>query len=226
MRQPLCLASAVRRDRPGFKGGAAPICQTAMFNVAWAGSRSVTGPKPVLRTPPKRLSGRRRERTPARRGQVHHRPDSCDWRLESISERARPGDHPCRPTGRERRCRSAARPRMLGSPDDRNACRVNVYCLESRDARRAKADCPLGAVGRPPTKQCSCASEANRPWIDYQTTVSGNLGLVPSGTAQMALAEDYTAMLPKGMLPDNDEPFDALTQPCCPGQEGWATPRA
>ena len=53
-----------------------------------------------------------------------------------------------------------------------------------------------------------------RQRIDYHAAVSGNLRLVPSGTAQRALAEDYGTMLPTGMLLDDDEPFDTLMQRC------------
>ena len=50
--------------------------------------------------------------------------------------------------------------------------------------------------------------------IDYEAAVSGNLRLVPSGTAEEALAEDYASMLAIGMLLDEDEPFGSLLQRC------------
>ena len=50
--------------------------------------------------------------------------------------------------------------------------------------------------------------------IDYEAAVSGNLRLVPSGTAEEALAEDYASMLAIGMLLDEDEPFGTLMQRC------------
>ena len=50
--------------------------------------------------------------------------------------------------------------------------------------------------------------------IDYEAAVSGNLRLVPSGTAEQALAEDYASMLAIGMLLDEDEPFRTLMQRC------------
>lgn len=53
-------------------------------------------------------------------------------------------------------------------------------------------------------------NDSNRCRIDYHAAVSGNLRLVPSGTARRALAKDYAAMLPTGMLLDDDEPFDTL----------------
>ena len=57
-------------------------------------------------------------------------------------------------------------------------------------------------------------NDSNRQRIDYHAAVSGNLRLVPSGTAQEALAEDYASMLSIGMLLDQDEPFDTLMQRC------------
>ena len=57
-------------------------------------------------------------------------------------------------------------------------------------------------------------NDSNRQRIDYRAAVSGNLRLVPSGTAQEALAEDYASMLSIGMLLDQDEPFDTLMQRC------------
>ena len=57
-------------------------------------------------------------------------------------------------------------------------------------------------------------NDANRQRIDYHAAVSGNLRLVPSGTAQEPLAEDYASMLSIGMLLDEDEPFDTLMQRC------------
>lgn len=50
--------------------------------------------------------------------------------------------------------------------------------------------------------------------IDYVEAVSGNLQLVPSGTAHTILADDYAAMLADGMLLDDDEPFDAMMEHC------------
>ena len=50
--------------------------------------------------------------------------------------------------------------------------------------------------------------------IDYEAAVSGNLRLVPSGTAQEALAADYASMLASGMLLDEDERFSTLMQRC------------
>ena len=57
-------------------------------------------------------------------------------------------------------------------------------------------------------------NDSKRHRIDYHAAVSGNLRLVPSGTAQEALAEDYANMLSIGMLLDEDEPFDTLMQRC------------
>ena len=57
-------------------------------------------------------------------------------------------------------------------------------------------------------------NDSNHQRIDYYAAVSGSLRLVPSGTAQRALAEDYATMLPSGMLLGDDEPFDALMERC------------
>ena len=57
-------------------------------------------------------------------------------------------------------------------------------------------------------------NDSNRQRIDYHAAVSGNLRLVPSGTAQEALAEDYASMLTIGMLLDEDRPFDSLMERC------------
>ena len=62
--------------------------------------------------------------------------------------------------------------------------------------------------------------------IDYEAAVSGNIRLVPSGTAQVALAEDYASMLAIGMLLDEDEPFDALMQRCATIEERANRPSA
>ena len=53
-------------------------------------------------------------------------------------------------------------------------------------------------------------NDSNRQRIDYHAAVSGNLRFVPSGTARRVLAKEYAAMLPTGMLLDDDEPFDPL----------------
>ena len=50
--------------------------------------------------------------------------------------------------------------------------------------------------------------------IDYEAAVSGGLRLVPSGAAQKVLADDYASMLASGMLPEGEEPFDALMERC------------
>lgn len=50
--------------------------------------------------------------------------------------------------------------------------------------------------------------------IDYEAAVSGGLRLVPSGTAQEVLADDYASMLGSGMLLEGEEPFDALMERC------------
>ena len=50
--------------------------------------------------------------------------------------------------------------------------------------------------------------------IDYEAAVSGELQLVPDGTANGVLADDYGRMLVGGMLLDDSEPFDALMERC------------
>ena len=57
-------------------------------------------------------------------------------------------------------------------------------------------------------------NDANRERIDYHAAVSGQLRLVPSGTAQESLADDYASMLATGMLMDEDERFGSLMQRC------------
>ncbi len=56
-------ANVARRKAGGSRGAQHPPCQSAMFNIAWAGLGPVKGPEPALRTPPKRLSGHRPERS-------------------------------------------------------------------------------------------------------------------------------------------------------------------
>ena len=62
-------------------------------------------------------------------------------------------------------------------------------------------------------------NDANRQRIDYQAAVSGNLRLVPSGSARRALAEDYAAMVPTGILLGDDEPFDTIMERCAAIEE-------
>ena len=50
--------------------------------------------------------------------------------------------------------------------------------------------------------------------IDYEAAVSGDLQLVPMGTARDALADDYAGMLADGMLLDDGETFEALMDRC------------
>ena len=51
-------------------------------------------------------------------------------------------------------------------------------------------------------------------WIDYETAVTGELQLVPTGRAYDALAEDYERMLAGGMLLDDEERFDEIARRC------------
>ena len=57
-------------------------------------------------------------------------------------------------------------------------------------------------------------NDATGTRIDYEAAVSGDLQLVPSGAANGVLADDYGRMLAGGMLLDDSEPFDALTERC------------
>lgn len=61
--------------------------------------------------------------------------------------------------------------------------------------------------------------DARGEWIDYEAAVSGDLQLVPSGTARTVLADDYAKMLDAGMLLDVNEPFDALMKRCASIEE-------
>ena len=55
--------------------------------------------------------------------------------------------------------------------------------------------------------------DAGGRWIDYRAAVSGELQLVPEGSARNALQEDYEKMVSDGML-DDVEPFDLLIDRC------------
>lgn len=50
--------------------------------------------------------------------------------------------------------------------------------------------------------------------IDYETAISGNLQLAPSGEARAALATDYARMVEDGLLLENAESFEALIARC------------
>ena len=74
---------------------------------------------------------------------------------------------------------------------------------------------PLGYLFLPgPPEECLPVPDSTGRRIDHEAAVSGNLRLVPSGTAQDALAPDYANMLAIGMLLDEDEPFGTLMQRC------------
>ena len=57
-------------------------------------------------------------------------------------------------------------------------------------------------------------NDARGERIDYKAAVSGDLQLIPSGTARAVLADDYEKMLADGMLLDQSEPFDTLMERC------------
>ncbi len=69
-------------------------------------------------------------------------------------------------------------------------------------------------------------NDSNRQRIDYHSAVSGNLRLVPSGSALGALAEDYASMLSTGMLLDLDEPFGTVMERCEAIEERANAPQA
>ncbi|MXW81564.1 MAG: nucleotidyl transferase AbiEii/AbiGii toxin family protein [Gemmatimonadetes bacterium] len=114
------------------------------------------------------------------------------------------------------------------------ATSMHVYCLQGRVrgerwsrhwhdlvrlddagiAARALADHELALAVARHKAMFFRENDSDRQRIDYRSAVSGNLRLVPSGTAQEALAEDYASMLSIGMLLDGNEPFDALMQRC------------
>ena len=56
--------------------------------------------------------------------------------------------------------------------------------------------------------------DADGAWIDYERAVSGELRLVPSGTARDALEQDYGRMVDDGMLLEDAEPFGVLIERC------------
>ena len=114
------------------------------------------------------------------------------------------------------------------------ATSMHVYCLQGRVrgerwsrhwhdlvrlddagiAARALADHELALAVARHKAMFFRENDSDRQRIDYHSAVSGNLRLVPSGTAQEALAEDYASMLSTGMLLDQDEPFDLVMARC------------
>jgi len=114
------------------------------------------------------------------------------------------------------------------------ATSMHVYCLQGRVrgerwsrhwhdlvrlddagiAARALADHELALAVARHKAMFFRENDSDRQRIDYLAAVSGELRLVPSGTAQEALAEDYANMLSIGMLLDENEPFDALMRRC------------
>lgn len=81
-------------------------------------------------------------------------------------------------------------------------------------AEKALADRDLArAVARHKSKFFR-EKDAAGHWIDYGAAVSGNLQLVPEGTFDKVLAEDYGRMLTDGMLLDDSESFEDLMCRC------------
>ena len=114
------------------------------------------------------------------------------------------------------------------------ATSMHVYCLQGRVrgerwsrhwydlvrlddagiAARALADRELALSVARHKSMFFRENDFNRQRIDYHAAVSGQLRLVPSGTAQQSLADDYARMLATGMLPDEDVPFDMVMERC------------
>ena len=150
---------------------------------------------------------------------------------------------PYRPARRVRRGRGTARPRIPGSQGGRHAGGANVLGEGDLDARllpsgsrprramvealarsrptRRRRNRGTGS-GRPRTRSGGRTPQGDvLPRERFQPPADrlprrrfGQPQLVPSGTVQSALAEDYATMLPTGMLLDDDEPFDTLMQRC------------
>ena len=81
-------------------------------------------------------------------------------------------------------------------------------------AARALADRALArSVARHKTMFFSEKDAAGNR-IDYETAVSGELQLVPDGTARTALADDYRRMLADGMLLEDNAPFEVIMTRC------------
>ena len=57
-------------------------------------------------------------------------------------------------------------------------------------------------------------NDATGTMSDYESAVSGDLQLVPTGAANSVLADDYAWMLAGGMLLDDIEQFDTLMERC------------
>jgi len=80
--------------------------------------------------------------------------------------------------------------------------------------RRALADRELGrAVARHKTMFFS-EKAADRSVIGYRRAVGGALRLMPEAAARDALAKDYAQMVQDGLLLEEAEPFEALTERC------------
>lgn len=56
--------------------------------------------------------------------------------------------------------------------------------------------------------------DADGAWIDYEAAVSGDLQLVPEGSAYEALADDHRAMVRSGMLLDDEILFEDVIEGC------------
>ena len=103
---------------------------------------------------------------------------------------------------------------------------MHVYCLQGRRrgerwsrhwhdlarldhagiAARALADRELALAVARQKAMFFRENDSSGERIDYEAAVTGGLRLVPSGTAQEVLADDYASMLAIGMVLDEDEP--------------------
>ncbi len=114
------------------------------------------------------------------------------------------------------------------------ATSMHVYCLQGRVrgerwsrhwhdlarlddagiAERALADQELALSVARHKAMFYRENDSSRRRIDYHAAASGDLRIIPSGTAQEALAADYASMLSTGMLLDVDEPFGTVMERC------------
>ena len=85
---------------------------------------------------------------------------------------------------------------------------------EAGVAARALADRSLALTVARHKAMFFSENDASGTRIDYAAAVSGDLQLMPVGTAYAVLADDHARMLADGMLFDDIEPFDALMERC------------
>ncbi len=81
-------------------------------------------------------------------------------------------------------------------------------------ASRAIADHELAQLVARHKAAFFAERDAAGGWIDYDRCVNGELRLVPTGDARVALERDYDRMLRDGLLLDDDESFEVLMARC------------